>query len=58
MQKSNLKNDEVKTIVSTLIVKGGIDTGISGLVPGYLINKMEDVLEEIIDWQNRNVKGE
>ena len=58
MKKSNLKEDEVKTIVTTLIVKGGIDTGVSGLVPGYLINKLEDVLEEIIDWKNRNQKGE
>ena len=57
MVKNNLKDYEVKNIVSTLIVEGCNDTGIAGPVPGYLINRLKDVIEQIEDWQVKESKA-
>lgn len=48
--KNNLKTNEETFIILSLIVTNGIDTGFSGKIPGYLINKLEDVIEEIVNY--------
>lgn len=53
-----LDDDETRRFISTLIIKDGTDTGISGVAPGYLINKLEETLNEILEWQIKNSKGE
>lgn len=50
MIKNNLKPDEKRDIILTCIVKNGTNTGFSGKIPGYLVNKLEDVIEEIVNY--------
>lgn len=54
MYKSNLIDGDMYQITLALIVKDGIDTGIGGEYPGYLINKLEDVLEEMIEYKKKS----
>ena len=53
MSKNNLKDDEIRGAIITILVKDGFDTGIAGPVPGYLINRLEDVIEQIYDWKKK-----
>lgn len=48
--KNNLKPNEETFIILSLFVTNGIDTGFSGKIPGYLVNKLEDVIEEIVNY--------
>lgn len=48
--KNNLKSNEETSIILSLFVNNGIGTGFSGKIPGYLVNKLEDVIEEIVNY--------
>lgn len=48
--KNNLKPNEETSIILSLLVTNGIDTGFSGKIPGYLVNKLEDAIEEIVNY--------
>lgn len=54
IQKNNLPENEKRQIIITCIVENGTDTGYCGNVSGELINKLEDVLEEIITYKSKN----
>lgn len=58
MYKSNLIDENIYLITLALIVKDGIDTGISEKYPGYLINKLEDVLEEFMEYDRKEYDNE
>lgn len=50
MVYSNIKPDEERDIIVSLIVKDGVDNGIACTIPGYLIHKLETVLAEINEY--------
>lgn len=58
MYKSNLIDENMYPITLALIVKDGVDTGIGGKYPGYLINKLEDVLEEFMEYDRKEYNNE
>lgn len=58
MYKSNLIDGNMYSITLALIVKDGAVTGIGGKYPGYLINKLEDVLEEFIEYDRKEHNNE
>lgn len=50
MEYSNVKPDEERDIIVSLIVNGGADNGIACTIPGYLITRLETVLAEINEY--------
>ena len=49
---TDMKELEERDIIATLIVRDGLNTGISAKAPGYLIHKLELVIAEIFEWQD------
>ena len=48
--KSNIPAGEERLITIAVVTKGGANTGLAGAVDGALIDKLEDVLEEITSY--------
>lgn len=53
LKHSNIPQKEERQIVMALLVKDGSDTGFSGRVSGELIEKLETVLDEIVDYMTK-----
>lgn len=56
-KKNNFKPNEMRTVVITCIVTGGHDTAIVNTFNGEQIAKIQDMMEEIMSW-NENVSPE
>ena len=59
MELTKIDPAERRKIIATVIVENGVSNAIAGVIPGYLIARLETVFAEIADWQNmENKKGE
>ena len=52
--KNRLSENDKRRIHVALVVENGVDWGVSGEVPGYLINELDDVIEKIARYVDEN----
>lgn len=52
--KNRLSENVKRRIHVALVVENGVDWGVSGEVPGYLINELDDAIEKIARYVDEN----
>lgn len=56
MEYSNVKPNEERDIIASLIVQDGANNGIACTIPGYLITRLETVLAEIDEYASKRAE--
>lgn len=54
MKKSNIPSAEKRNVIFTILVEGGLDTGFCTMLTGAQIEKIESVIERVIDDVNKS----